>query len=87
MYAVSANDCTPTVAGTAASSGDALASVCEMGYYCPTGVPAPGYPCPAGTFGAWRTGKTDPGECLICPPGYYCPEGSADPIPCEVGYY
>jgi hypothetical protein len=58
-----------------------------MAYYCPTGAAAPGLPCPAGTFGGYKSGKTDPSECLTCPPGNYCPEGSELPTVTPVGYF
>lgn len=58
-----------------------------MAYYCPTGVSSPGLPCPAGTFGGYMSGKTDPSQCLTCPPGNYCPEGSDIPTPTPVGYF
>ena len=53
--------------------------VCQQGYYCPIGSYPQQYPCPAGSHGASRTGKSDVSECLPCPPGNYCPEGSASP--------
>jgi hypothetical protein len=87
LYGVSVNDCKTCDAGTSCSSGATTTTTCDQGYYCPAGVAYPGYPCPAGTFGGYKTGKTDPNECLVCPPGYYCPEGSAEPTPTEPGYY
>ena len=53
--------------------------VCQQGYYCPIGSYPQQYPCPAGSHGASRTGKSDVSECLPCPPGNYCPEASASP--------
>lgn len=87
LYGVSLNDCKTCDAGTSCSSGATTTTTCDQGYYCPAGVAYPGYPCPAGTFGGYKTGKTDPNECLVCPPGYYCPEGSAAPTPTDPGYY
>lgn len=84
---MSLNDCKTCPSGTACGTGATTAATCEQAYYCPSGVAAPGLPCPAGTFGGYMTGKTDPSQCLTCPPGYYCPEGSADPTPTPAGYY
>jgi hypothetical protein len=87
LFAVSLNDCKTCPAGTSCGEGATTATTCGNAYYCPTGAAAPGFPCPAGTFGGYRSGKTDPSQCLICPPGYYCPEGTDIPIESPVGYY
>lgn len=53
-------DCSSCAAGSSCGSGSATATTCGLGYYCPLGVSAPGLPCPAGTFGGYKTGKIDP---------------------------
>ena len=87
LGSVGLNDCKTCPAGTSCGEGATTSTTCGQAYYCPAGAAAPGFPCPAGTFGGWKTGKTDPNECLVCPPGYYCPEGTDEPIPTPVGYY
>jgi len=62
-------------------------AACPEGYFCPRGTGPGEYPCPMGTFGAYRTGKKDLGECLPCPPGHYCPEATATPVPAPAGKY
>ncbi|CDW74382.1 cast multi-domain protein [Stylonychia lemnae] len=64
-----------------------LGEICQEGYYCPLGSYPGQYPCPAGTFGGYRTGLKDASECQICPAGYYCPEGTVNPIPSKPGQY
>merc|ERR1719232_75018 len=59
--------------------------VCKAGNYCPKGSYPDQFACPAGTYGADRTGKSDISECLPCPPGHYCPEGSGSATPAPAG--
>jgi len=87
LYGVSANDCTTNAAGTSSASGSTVSLTCGLAYYCPSGVAYPGLPCPAGTWGGYKSGKIDPSQCLPCPPGFYCPAGTADPIAVPIGYY
>jgi hypothetical protein len=87
LYGASINACKTCPAGTSCGSGSTTATTCGIAYYCPSGAAYPGFPCPAGTFGGYKSGKTDPSECLICPPGHYCPEGTEDPIEVPAGYY
>jgi hypothetical protein len=84
---MSLNDCKTCPSGTSCGEGATTSTTCGMGYYCPTGVAAPGYPCPAGTFGGYMSGKIDPAQCLTCPPGHYCPEGSETPTEVPERYY
>ena len=58
---------------------------CTPGWYCggsglhvPTAECAPGYYC---------TGRAENDHQHECPRGYKCPLGSANPEPCEAGYY
>jgi hypothetical protein len=87
LYGMSLNDCKTCPSGTSCGEGATTSTTCGKGYYCPTGVAAPGYPCPAGTFGGYMSGKIDPAQCLTCPPGHYCEEGAEDPTPVPEGYY
>lgn len=62
-------------------------AVCQEGYYCPIGSYPIELPCPKGTFGGYRTGKYDLGQCLQCPAGSFCGSATATPTPAAVGYY
>ena len=57
---------------------------CPAGYACPTGDTMepcnPGSYCPNNDVISSTSG-------YICPESHYCPSGTADPIPCPLGYY
>ena len=60
-------------------------STCELGYYCPAGLPIP---CPAGTYGG-SVGLKTVSQCSNCTAGKYCP-GLANTAPsslCAAGWY
>lgn len=88
LFSRSIGDCITCDVGTQCSAGNpGRGASCEEGYYCPRGSYVHQYPCPAGTYGAYKTGKRDLSECLPCPPGAYCPEATANPILTPAGYY
>lgn len=61
LFGQTVGDCSSCAAGTSCGGGDTSGgSTCGLGYYCPSGVAAPGLPCPAGTYGGFKTGKIDP---------------------------
>ena len=59
---------------------------CRGGWVCETsGLFEPTRKCPAGFFCPSDEKTYSPTN--VCPINYYCPEGTADPIPCPLGYY
>ncbi|CBY12491.1 unnamed protein product [Oikopleura dioica] len=58
---------------------------CKGGYVCDeSGLVTPTTPCPPGLF-CPSDYSTVAGK--VCPKHHMCPEGTADPIPCPLGFY
>jgi len=74
MHGTSESDCLPCLSGHYCDSSN------NPGLSEPTGKCSPGYYCPSDEPSRSPTSN-------ICPFNHKCPEGTADPVPCPLGYY
>eukprot|EP00163_Fabomonas_tropica_P011852 TRINITY_DN227_c0_g2_i1.p1 TRINITY_DN227_c0_g2~~TRINITY_DN227_c0_g2_i1.p1 ORF type:complete len:7500 (+),score=2428.07 TRINITY_DN227_c0_g2_i1:177-22676(+) len=81
-------ECTDCPTGFYCSQSNATTPTgpCSPGYYCETKATQSQ---PAGSACNKKTASPplDPACNGICPAGYYCPNSTAEPVPCNPGYY